>query len=76
MSWVTLGAVSNCWSALLPQSSLAEQCRRAVDEGFGYVELRQRALAECEEAVDGDPRPWPIPSALADLRAEFLPVGM
>ena len=76
MSWITLGAVSNCWSALLPESSLAEQCRRAVDAGYGYVELRQRALAECEEAVAGDPRPWPVPAALADLREAFPDLGM
>lgn len=76
MSWVTLGVVSNCWSALLPQSSLGEQCRRAVDVGYGYVELRQRALAECEESVDGDARPWPIPAALGALREEFPHLGM
>lgn len=76
MSFLTLGAVSNCWSALLPDTSLAEQCRRAVDAGYGYVELRQRAMAECEEAVAGDARPWPVPSALADLRDAFPDLGM
>jgi sugar phosphate isomerase/epimerase len=75
MSKFILGTVSNGWSALLAESSLAEQCRRAVELGFGYVELRQRALGAGEEQVAGDERPWPIPAALAELRAEFPQLG-
>lgn len=70
MAFVTLGTVSNGWSDLLQESSLAEQCRRAKAFGFGYVELRQRALGDYEEMVSGDDRPWPVPSALAGLRSE------
>lgn len=68
MARLTLGVVSNCWSALLAGSSLEEQCRRARDHGYGYVELRQRALGTAEEKVDGDDRPWPVPDRLGDLR--------
>lgn len=70
MSFVTLGTVSNGWMELLRDSTLAEQCRRAKELGFGYVELRQRALGAAEERVAGDDRPWPIPAALATLREE------
>jgi len=69
MAFVTLGVVSNGWSALLPTSSLVEQCQQAVQAGFGYVELRQRALGSCEEATPGDDRPWPLPDGLANLAA-------
>lgn len=72
MSPFTLGVVSNCWSHLLPASSLAEQCRRAPALGHGCVELRQRALGACEEVVQGDDRPWPVPLALEEL-ARSLP---
>jgi len=75
MAFVTLGAVSNCWSDLLQERSLLEECRRAATFGFGYVELRQRALGSCEERVDGDDRPWPIPSALAELRRDAPGLG-
>ena len=68
--FVTLGTVSNGWGDLLSSSSLPEQCRRAAELGFGYVELRQRALGTYEERVAGDDRPWPLPSALAGLRGE------
>jgi sugar phosphate isomerase/epimerase len=67
MPFVTLGAVSNCWTALLPDSSLLQQCRRAFAEPYGYVELRQRGLGDCEQAVSRDDRPWPIPHRLAEL---------
>jgi len=70
MSFVTLGTVSNGWTDLLAHSTLIDQCRRAAAFGFGYVELRQRALGAAEEHVPGDDRPWPIPAALANLRAE------
>lgn len=73
---LVLGAVSNCWGALLPGSSLEAQCRAAVERGFGYVELRQRALGACEEKVGDDPRPWPLPQRLAELRAAFPELGM
>ena len=62
-----LGAVSNCWSALLPESSLEAECRRGLPLGFYYVELRQRALGDAEEQVPGDDRPWPIPARLRAL---------
>jgi sugar phosphate isomerase/epimerase len=67
MPFLTLGVVSNGWADLLKASTLEEQCRRAVEAGYRYVELRQRALGECEEAVPGDDRPWPVPGALAEL---------
>lgn len=70
MSFVTLGTVSNGWMDLLAGSSLAEQCRRAKEFGFSYVELRQRALGAAEERVGGDDRPWPVPAALLNLRQE------
>lgn len=69
MGKLVTGVVSNCWAAQLKGGSLAEQCRIAVERGYGYVELRQRALADAEERVDGDDRPWPLPDALAALRA-------
>jgi sugar phosphate isomerase/epimerase len=67
MAFVTLGVVSNSWTELLPGSSLLEQCCRAKGSGYGYVELRQRGLGECEERVKGDDRPWPLPNRLAEL---------
>jgi sugar phosphate isomerase/epimerase len=73
--FVTLGTVSNGWGDLLPSSSLPEQCRRAAEFGYGYVELRQRALGTYEERVAGDDRPWPLPSALAGLRGEAPGLG-
>ena len=69
MGFLTLGIVSNCWGAQLPGSSLETECRRARDTGWGYVELRQRALGSAEEAIAGDSRPWPIPDALGALAA-------
>ncbi|MCC2672775.1 MAG: Xylose isomerase-like barrel [Armatimonadetes bacterium] len=75
MSFVTLGTVSNGWAGLLASTTLAEQCRRATELGFGYVELRQGALGECEERVEGDGRAWPLPSALAGLRAQAPGLG-
>lgn len=71
----TLGVVSNCWGHQLPETGLAAQCRRAVEVGYGYVELRQRALAECEERVAGDERPWPLPERLRALAGEFPGLG-
>lgn len=68
MSFVTLGMVSNGWGDLLKTSPLDEHCRRAAALGFGYVELRQRAMGSFEEAVSGDDRPWPRPDKLAQLR--------
>lgn len=70
-----LGTVSNCWSALLASSSLEEQCQRSLQAGYGYVELRQRALGSCEELVADDARPWPLPAALARLAAAFPQLG-
>jgi len=68
-----LGIVSNCWSALLSgENALEAQCRRALEAGYSVIELRQRALAEAEQEVVGDPRPWPLPNRLARLR-ERLP---
>lgn len=57
---LTLGIVSNVWAALLDGSSLEALCGRAVEEGYGYVELRQGALGECERpgTVGG-----PVPDA-------------
>lgn len=75
MAFVTLGTVSNGWSDLLVSGSLVEECRRAAAFGFGYVELRQRALGSFEEVVAGDERPWPIPDALASLRGEVRGLG-
>ncbi len=75
MAKLTLGVVSNCWSALLPASSLEEQCRRAVEHGYGYVELRQRALGGAEEWVEGDDRPWPLPDRLSALRESVPGLG-
>lgn len=75
MSFFNLGVVSNCWAHQLPETGLAEQCRRAVEAGYAYVELRQRALGECEERVDGDERPWPLPEALSRLAGEFPQLG-
>lgn len=72
MSAFRLGVVSNAWGALLGDSPLEEQCRRAHAAGFSYVELRQRGLGDCEESVSGDPRPWPLPDSLA-LLAHSLP---
>lgn len=72
MSGFRLGVVSNAWTAQLGASSLEEQCRRAAAGGFGYVELRQRGLGDCEESVAGYPRPWPLPDSLA-LLARALP---
>lgn len=74
MSFV-LGVVSNVWASLLPEGSLEAECRRAVEAGYGYVELRQRALAACEEKVEGDGRPWPLPERLAELAAAFPELG-
>lgn len=70
-----LGAVSNCWAAQLPETGLEAQCRAALERGFEYVELRQRALAECEERVPGDERPWPLPEQLRRLRSRFPDLG-
>jgi sugar phosphate isomerase/epimerase len=75
MSWVTLGVVSNAWASLLPDSSLVEQCRRAVSAGYGYVELRQGALGECEESVPGEARPWPVAERLAELKRQVPELG-
>jgi sugar phosphate isomerase/epimerase len=75
MSFVILGTVSNGWTDLLRESTLADQCRRAVELGFGYVELRQRGLGDCEHRVDGDDRPWPIPERLSQLALEFPRLG-
>jgi sugar phosphate isomerase/epimerase len=72
MATFHLGVVSNCWSAQLPETGLAAQCDAALARGHEYVELRQRALAECEETVPGGDRPWPIPDRLREL-AERLP---
>jgi sugar phosphate isomerase/epimerase len=70
-----LGTVSNGWADLLPGSSLEAECRRALERGFQYVELRQRALGACEERVPGDDRPWPLPEALAGLARAFPELG-
>lgn len=75
MAFVTLGAVSNCWGALLGESSLVAECRRATALGFGYVELRQGALGAYEERVASDDRLWPLPAALAALRGEAPGLG-
>lgn len=61
------GLVSNCWSALLPRSSLAEQCRLARERGFSYIELRQGALGEL-----GGETGVPTPAALRGF-TEGLP---
>jgi sugar phosphate isomerase/epimerase len=76
MSFLTLGVVSNCWSDLLKERPLAEMCRQAQAAGYGYVELRQRGMAECEERVPGDDRPWPLPDRLAELRHALPDLGM
>lgn len=62
-----IGAVSNCWAAVLDEVGLEAQCRRGHELGFRYVELRQRALGDGEERVPGDERPWPRPDRLAAL---------
>lgn len=71
-----IGTVSNGWAALLATSSLSEQCRLAVERGFGYVELRQGACAECESIEPGYDRPWPGPDRLAGLRKELPGLAM
>ena len=68
MAFVTLGVVSNVWSKL-PPSTLVERCRAATEQGFEYVELRQRSLGECEETETANGLPWPRPDRLAELRA-------
>jgi len=75
MSFLTLGVVSNGWAALLPASSLEEQCRKAVEAGYGYVELRQGALGGAELAASEGP-PWPIPEALARVRQAVPELGL
>lgn len=70
-----LGAVSNCWAAQLPHTGLEAQCGAALARGYRYVELRQRALAECEEQVAGDERPWPLPEQLRRLGKLFPDLG-
>ena len=75
MAFSTLGVVSNVWAELLSTSSLEQQIYRAVEAGYGYVELRQRALGTCEERVAGDDRPWPLPDRLAGLRRSFPRLG-
>ncbi|MBM3458528.1 MAG: hypothetical protein FJX77_08365 [Armatimonadetes bacterium] len=76
MSGLILGVVSNCWAAQLGEAGLEAECRRAAAEGWGYVELRQRALGRAEERVAGDDRPWPIPDALAALAAAVPGTGL
>jgi sugar phosphate isomerase/epimerase len=75
VSFITLGVVSNVWADLLRASSLEEQVHLAVEAGYGYVELRQRALGSCEERVAGDERPWPLVVRLAGLRRSFPALG-
>lgn len=71
MGRLLTGVVSNCWAAQLRDGSLEEQCRTAVERGYTYVELRQRALGDAEEAVAGDDRPWPKSERLAALRTDL-----
>ncbi|MFN3650422.1 MAG: sugar phosphate isomerase/epimerase family protein [Armatimonadota bacterium] len=75
MEFVTLGVVSNVWGALFAESSLEAECERAVRAGYGYVELRQRAVPGGEETVPGDDRPWPLPDRLQALAARFPQLG-
>lgn len=73
------GVVSNCWSALLPGTSLREQCLAAAapETGYRYVELRGGSLAECEEpAPAGRGASWPLPAALAALAAAVPGLGL
>jgi len=65
-----LGIVSNCWGALLGErEGLEAQCVRALEAGYQVVELRQRALAECQQTVVSDERPWPVADRLERLHA-------
>lgn len=75
MATFHLGVVSNCWSAQLPETGLEAQCAAALARGHEYVELRQRALAECEETVPDDDRPWPLPDQLQLLADRFPGLG-
>lgn len=75
MSFVTLGVVSNVWATLLPRQSLGELCARAAAEGMGYVELRQRALGECEAPGDGGGSPRPLPDRLGELARAHPTLG-
>jgi sugar phosphate isomerase/epimerase len=66
MPFLTLGVVSNVWGALLAETSIQALCAEAAGQGYGYVELRQRALGECEAAW-AHAAPQPIPARLAEL---------
>jgi len=69
MDFVTLGVVSNVWATLLGTTSLEALCREAAGAGYGYVELRQGALGECEADAARTLRPQPLPDRLAALAA-------
>src|SRR4051794_7920088 len=67
MAFLTLGVVSNVWAALLPETSIEALCAAAAADGYGYVELRQRALGNCEAARPGGAAPLPLPERLGEL---------
>ena len=63
-----LGLVSNCWKFQLDAGeSLRHLVRRAVNEGFRFVELRQGCLGEFEEPATR----LPNAESLASLTREF-----
>src|SRR5262245_5414174 len=74
MSFLTVGVVSNVWARLLPESGLEALCAAAGERGFGYVELRQGALGECEAAAASGGT-VPLPERLGRLAATFPGLG-
>jgi sugar phosphate isomerase/epimerase len=72
MSFITLGIVSNVWSALLEEHSIESLCSEARARGYGYVELRQRAIGSAERAPAPGQAPVPLPPRLGEL-ARSLP---
>jgi len=63
-----LGIVSNCWQWRLDDGeSLDTLIARAVDEGYGAIELRQGSLGQYETG----PECRPLPESLARLVDQF-----
>jgi sugar phosphate isomerase/epimerase len=63
-----LGLVSNCWKVQLDAGArLTELVEQAANEGFRFVELRQRCLGDCE---DSESR-LPFPQMLKELAERF-----
>lgn len=63
-----LGLVSNCWKVQLDAgASLIELVDQAANEGFRFVELRQRCLGNCEDLESR----LPLPHRLKELAERF-----